>query len=813
MTNRRRFIQTLAALPPAFAFRRAWAANPAADPSRLALIIGNSAYHDAPLVNPTNDAKAVGSLFSQAGFTVSSHLNAKRADMIAAIERFGAAAKKSETKLVVFYYAGHGAQLDWRNYLLPVDAVVQRPEDMKQRCVDLSLLLGQFSAAKDKTFVVILDACRNNPFGASYRPEQKGLSQFDAPVGSLLAYATSPGNVASDGEGANGLYTENLVRELAKRGTRIEDALKRVRLNVRLASKGEQIPWETTSLEGDVFIFNEGQKKLSESEMEKLIEADVTEWARIKSSKKIDDWVSYLQTFPNGRFAEIAQMRLARLLADVEKQKVDRAQEDAAKANQLAAEKRQQEEQRKLEEQRRIEQERIEQEKIRVAAAQRLAAERKQLEEQQAAEARRRQEEQKAIEAKRRQEQERLDRERQRIAEAERLAEERRKQEEQRQLAEHKRLALETEKRQKEELKSKEEQKRLGELKRLEEEHRERDRIRLAEAQKLAVERKKLEEQQAAEVQRRQEEQQAAEAKRRQEQERLDKERQRIAEAERQAEERKKQDEQRLLAEQKRIEQQKLAQVAPAKPAPAPTPVAAAKPAAAATPGSFIINIGAGLPVPQLIAPSDNPFSAGRYPLGRIFTVGDEATVRRTDILTGVDEGTRTVRVTRVDYDEDRVEFGNGAAITDLMGNALKLGQFEFTSPVQFVPAEFQVGKKWTAAFGQTMNGVNSQNAVDLQIVKRETITVPAGSFDTFRIEGDGWNLTFGARMEMKIWLVPGLNFTIKSEQVRRNKFGRYIRTERDELVSLRQQAIDTKCSLPDGGLKRTLTIKSNCAA
>ena len=170
MTTRRSFIKTLAAIPPALSFGHSWAASAAADPSRLALIIGNSAYQDAPLVNPANDAKAVAGLFTQAGFTVDSRLNATRTDMMAAIERFGTAVKRSDAKLVVFYYAGHGAQLDWRNYLLPVDAVVKKQEDMKQRCVDLSLLLGQFSAAKDKTFVVILDACRNNPFGTAYRP-------------------------------------------------------------------------------------------------------------------------------------------------------------------------------------------------------------------------------------------------------------------------------------------------------------------------------------------------------------------------------------------------------------------------------------------------------------------------------------------------------------------------------------------------------------------------------------------------------------------------------------------------------------------
>ena len=584
MTTRRTFIMTLAAMPPLLKFGCSWAAN---DPSQLALIIGNSSYRDAPLVNPANDAKAVSGLFTEAGFTVDLRLNANRVDMVAAIERFGAAVKRSETKLVVFYYAGHGAQLDWRNYLLPVDAVVEKPEDMKQRCVDLGLLLGQFGAAKDKTFVVILDACRNNPFGRSYRPEQKGLSQFDAPVGSLLAYATSPGNVASDGEGANGLYTENLVRELSKRNTRIEDALKRVRLSVRLASHGAQVPWETTSLEGDVFIFNEGRKTLTEAEQEKLLEADFGEWGRIKSSKKIDDWVTYLRTFPNGRFAEIAQMRLTRLLAEDEK---------------LTADKRQREEQQRL--------------------------------------------------------------------------------------------------------------------------------------------------------------------------------------------------------EQQRIELE-----------PNPTPSPLAKPAAEAAPASAapMIDIKPGVAVPTFIAPSANPYSAGRYPLSRIFTVGDSATFRISDILTGVEERTSTLRVTRVSYDEDLVEFNQGYVIVDLMGNLIKAGPFVFEAPRQWSPMEFQVGKKWTAAYRLTNNGVFSAGYYGMRIVKREPVSVPAGRFDAFRIEGNGWDTTFGNRLEVKLWMVPGLNFTIKAERMERDKGARLYVTERTELVALRQQTIDTKCTTPTGGLHRTLIIKSNC--
>jgi hypothetical protein len=316
MTDRRHFLKTLAGVPPLLALDPVWAAP---DPSRIALIIGNSAYPQSPLENPANDASAMRDLFVTAGFTTDSQLNATRNNLITAIDNFTTRAQSAETKLAVFYYAGHGAQLDWRNYLLPVDIAVKTPDDVKSQCVDLGRLLGKLTKTGDKTFIIILDACRDDPFKGSYRPQQKGLSQFDAPVGSLLAYATSPGNVASDGGGKNGLYTENLVRELSNRSAKIEDALKRVRLNVRLSSNGEQIPWETTSLESDVFIFPGEQKKLSETEIEKLIEAEMETWGKLKASKKLDDWVGYLKQYPNGRFAEIAQNRLTHLLAESRK--------------------------------------------------------------------------------------------------------------------------------------------------------------------------------------------------------------------------------------------------------------------------------------------------------------------------------------------------------------------------------------------------------------------------------------------------------------------------------------------------------------
>jgi hypothetical protein len=249
------------------------------------------------------------------------------------------------------------------------------------------------------------------------------------------------------------------------------------------------------------------------------------------------------------------------------------------------------------------------------------------------------------------------------------------------------------------------------------------------------------------------------------------------------------------MAEQQRIAQEKLA-------AAKPVPVAALStaPEAASAPGSAtslaprtiaapMLDIRAGVEVPRLIAPSSNPFSAGRYPLGRIYTVGDSAVFRQSDYLSGIEERTYSVRVTRVDYDEDRVEYNDGMAITDLMGNFIKNGPVEFDTPVQFSPAEFQIGKKWTAAFRRTQNDKTSNAYYELQIVKRETITVPAGSFDCFHIEGRGWNTTNGARLEANLWLVPGLNCSVRRELLARNRMGRFGQTERHELVSLRQHA------------------------
>lgn len=206
--------------------------------------------------------------------------------------------------------------------------------------------------------------------------------------------------------------------------------------------------------------------------------------------------------------------------------------------------------------------------------------------------------------------------------------------------------------------------------------------------------------------------------------------------------------------------------------------------------GQMTVDIRAGNAMPQLWMPSRNPYSAGRYPLGRNFTVGDEAVFRESDILTGVAADPIVERVTRVDVENDRVEFNQGRHVTDLMGNALKRNTVVFDVPQQWVPTELFIGKRWTTAFQRSemkQGGVTFVH-VELRVTRRETIEVPAGSFDTFAVEGVGWNTDKRRQLDVRLWLVPGLNWHVKMEQVRRKMNGRFVRTERFELVSLYQQ-------------------------
>ncbi len=281
---------------------------------RAALIFGNSAYPDMPLRNPANDADAIAAELRRLGFSVNLLIDAKRTAMEESIR--GYSANLAKTRGVgLFYFAGHGLQLDWRNFLVPVDARLDRPDDVPRQTVDLGNVLNSLGKAGNPMNIVVLDACRDNPFGSEHKTG-KGLSQMDAPIGTLLAYATAPGNVASDGTGRNGLYTENLLREMVAPEARIEDVFKRVRLAVRRSSQGQQIPWESTSLEEDFYFIPPAEmRKRSQEELDRLFAEELALWDKAQKASEPGPLVAYLKAYPSGRFSELAQVMLDGLLA------------------------------------------------------------------------------------------------------------------------------------------------------------------------------------------------------------------------------------------------------------------------------------------------------------------------------------------------------------------------------------------------------------------------------------------------------------------------------------------------------------------
>jgi hypothetical protein len=300
---------SLAGLAPS---AMAQASSAGAAVHRVALIVGNGHYPQAPLRNAVNDAQSVARVLADQGFSVVALMDAGRAEMEAAIARTGEALRGKQG-VGLLYFAGHGLQVDWRNYLLPLDARIERAADVPEQCVDVQRVLDAFKAASTRMSIVVLDACRDNPF-AEGRASGRGLAQMDAPAGTFLAYATAPGNVAEDGAATsgNGPYAQHLVQELKRPDARIEDVFKRVRFAVRRLTQGRQVPWESTSLDED-FTFGRGivePAALGGPEREAAYRDELAEWHRVGASGKADDIYGYLSRYPNGLFVELARLRL-----------------------------------------------------------------------------------------------------------------------------------------------------------------------------------------------------------------------------------------------------------------------------------------------------------------------------------------------------------------------------------------------------------------------------------------------------------------------------------------------------------------------
>lgn len=232
---------------------------PAAAQDRVALVIGNGNYaHAGALPNPANDARAVAASLRELGFEVLQGSDLDRSGMERLIRDF--LRKISKAKVALLFYAGHGMQIDGRNYLVPVDAKLETATDLNFETIELDRLLDSLSDPGRAT-IVMLDACRDNPLSRSFASKSRsaavgsGLAAYANPgTGTLIAFATAPGKVALDGQSSNSPFTEGLVKHLRTPGLEVRQLLTRVRKDVSDATRGQQIPWDNSSLLGDVYL-------------------------------------------------------------------------------------------------------------------------------------------------------------------------------------------------------------------------------------------------------------------------------------------------------------------------------------------------------------------------------------------------------------------------------------------------------------------------------------------------------------------------------------------------------------------------------
>ncbi len=215
---------------------------------RVALVIGNGSYAEVPLSNPVNDATGVAGVFRSLGFDVVTGTNQKKVDMKRLIREFGDRLAIGEGNVGVFYFAGHGLQANGENFMVPIGATSPTNDaEAEDEGVNLELVLAQMERSQKGLNIVILDACRNNPF-RGWRSASNGLAFVNAPTGTLIAYATSPGRTAADGRGSNSPYTTALLRHLGKPDVSLMRMFELVRTDVLQETRNNQTPWESTSV-------------------------------------------------------------------------------------------------------------------------------------------------------------------------------------------------------------------------------------------------------------------------------------------------------------------------------------------------------------------------------------------------------------------------------------------------------------------------------------------------------------------------------------------------------------------------------------
>lgn len=272
---------------------------------RMALVVGNAAYATGPLKNPANDATDMAVALREAGFEVTLGTNWTKRQMEDAVAALAVKLKRGGVGL--FYYAGHGMQVAGRNYLIPIGCQIESERDVPYEAVDASRVLGTMAEADNGMNVMVLDACRNNPFARSFRTAAVGLAQMEAPKGVYIAFATAPGSVASDGSGRNGTYTAALLKALRRPGFTIEEVFKRVRSDVLRSTANKQLSWDLSSLEGNFYFIAPGSSAAAKTGA--AVPEDQVAWHAIEASKDVGDFEDFIDRFPNSGYVPLAESR------------------------------------------------------------------------------------------------------------------------------------------------------------------------------------------------------------------------------------------------------------------------------------------------------------------------------------------------------------------------------------------------------------------------------------------------------------------------------------------------------------------------
>jgi hypothetical protein len=279
---------------------------------RVALVIGNGHYvHANALPNPPNDARAIAASLSPLGFEVLQGIDLDHEHMERILRDFMLKANKAQIALL--FYAGHGIQVDGTNYLVPIDAQIETRGDLNFNAIDLDKILASLDDP-ERANVIILDACRDNPFTRSFAARTRGASvaaglaaYTSLGTGSLIAFSTAPGKVAQDGNSANSPFTASLLKHIATPGIEIRQMLTRVRSDVALATNDGQVPWDNSSLRGDVYL---GGLPLPSVQGPT---ADEVAWGFLKTTTDVAALRHFLNDFPKSPHASEATTRIAAL--------------------------------------------------------------------------------------------------------------------------------------------------------------------------------------------------------------------------------------------------------------------------------------------------------------------------------------------------------------------------------------------------------------------------------------------------------------------------------------------------------------------